>query len=259
MEYWICLSIFPFFFSSNWVSVYQDNDYNGGAFTIRTRSVNGLLRQSGAIVGTLIIGFLLDWQRFSRRTRAKMGYCIIWVIIMVVWGCTYIFEKDNPRILNKEAPRIDVTNSYGALALYPLFFGISDSIYQTYAYWLMRTLSNSSRHLAYYAGFYKCLQSVGSAIMFRLDAQKTSYSTIFFLSWGSLMIGLLFAFYVVFFLVEESKEGELLQANEGVNVTESEMREKGVIRLSMTGGSTSAGLFSLIMCHSNRSLLRSST
>lgn len=57
MEYWICLSIFPFFFSSNWVSVYQDNDYNGGAFTIRTRSVNGLLRQSGAIVGTLIIGF----------------------------------------------------------------------------------------------------------------------------------------------------------------------------------------------------------
>jgi hypothetical protein len=36
----------------------------------------------------------------------------------------------------------------------------------------MGALSNDMRKLAYYSGFYKGIQSVGAAIIFRVDAKK---------------------------------------------------------------------------------------
>jgi hypothetical protein len=41
--------------------------------------------------------------------------------------------------------------------------------------WLMGAMSNEPRRLAYLTGFYKGLQSAGSAITFRIDAQKTPF------------------------------------------------------------------------------------
>lgn len=51
-------------------------------------------------------------------------------------------------------------------------------MWQTYAYWMMGALSNEPRKLAYFAGFYKGIQSAGAAVVWRLDAAGYSYEAL---------------------------------------------------------------------------------
>lgn len=57
----------------------------------------------------------------------------------------------------------------------------------------MGALSNNSRKLANYAGFYKGLQSAGAAIISRIDALNAPYMNEFGSCWGLLLGGLLIA------------------------------------------------------------------
>jgi hypothetical protein len=58
----------------------------------------------------------------------------------------------------------------------------------------MGAISNNSRKLANFAGFYKGIQSAGAAIVFRLDDYKKPYMDIFLSTWvllaGSLVVAL---------------------------------------------------------------------
>jgi hypothetical protein len=62
--------------------------------------------------------------------------------------------------------------------------------------WLrfMGAISNNSRKLANFAGFYKGIQSAGAAIMWRLDGYKVPYLNLFLSCWvllaGSLVVAL---------------------------------------------------------------------
>jgi hypothetical protein len=55
-------------------------------------------------------------------------------------------------------------------------------------------ISNNSRKLANFAGFYKCIQSAGAAIIWRLDGYKVPYMNLFISCWvllaGSLVVAL---------------------------------------------------------------------
>lgn len=62
----------------------------------------------------------------------------------------------------------------GYCVLY-LLYGLIDAMWQTYAYWLMGALSNNPHKLAYFAGFYKGIQSAGAAVVWRMDATGTSF------------------------------------------------------------------------------------
>lgn len=67
----------------------------------------------------------------------------------------------------------------------------------------MGSLSNNSRKLANFAGFYKGLQSAGAAGMWRMDAQKTAFMTEFASCWGLLVGSLFIASPVVFFKIKD--------------------------------------------------------
>ncbi len=58
----------------------------------------------------------------------------------------------------------------------------------------MGAISNNSRKLANFAGFYKGIQSAGAAIIWRLDGLKIPYMNIFASCWillaGSLVVAL---------------------------------------------------------------------
>ena len=58
----------------------------------------------------------------------------------------------------------------------------------------MGAITNNSRKLANFAGFYKGIQSAGAAIIWRLDGLKTPYMDLFASCWillaGSLVVAL---------------------------------------------------------------------
>ncbi|MBE7181749.1 MAG: hypothetical protein INR71_11190, partial [Terriglobus roseus] len=116
----------------------------------------------------------------------------------------------------------------GPMFLY-MFYGFYDAAWQTTAYWLMGSLTNNSRKLANFAGFYKGIQSAGAAIIWRLDAIGIPYWNIFGSTWGLLAGSLICALPLILVKVRDTVpiEEDLKFSDE--TVEEVEAKEGGKI------------------------------
>ncbi|KAI9732014.1 MAG: hypothetical protein M1834_004465 [Cirrosporium novae-zelandiae] len=213
---WI-VTLFPFFIASNWFYTYQRNDFNAAEFTLRTRSFNGLWSNFSNMVGVWLMGLALDFkpERFTRMFRARVGLIWLLVFTLAIWGGGWIFVKDSVR-RNPPDPLIDLTSP----TLYPpriiiyIFWSLYDGMYQSYAYWLMGSLSNNSRRLSHYSGWYKSLQSAGAAVVWRLDGLKIPYTSMYLSTWMILVGSILAATYVAFWKVLEHSFDEPREVEE---------------------------------------------
>ena len=77
---WYILLLFPMFFSSNYFYTYHFQDVNTPYFTLRTRSLNGVLYWISQIIGAGVFGFALDTPMLRRPTRAKAALAALFVI-----------------------------------------------------------------------------------------------------------------------------------------------------------------------------------
>src|SRR6266516_358895 len=168
----IILPLFPMFFVSNWFYTYQFNDVNLARFDIRSRALNNLLYWFAQIVGALVFGAALDISTVRRSVRARVVLVALFVLTMAVWGGGYAFQRQYTRAMIPVADQVktdwDNAGFAGPSILYVLY-GFYDAAWQTTVYWLMGAMTNNGRKTAFYAGFYKGLQSAGAAIAWRLD------------------------------------------------------------------------------------------
>jgi len=197
--------LFPMFFSSNWFYTYQFQDVNLAQFNLRARALNNTLYWTSQILGAYIFGYGLDIKGVRRSTKAKAVLAVLFALTMIVWGGGYAFQKGyarpaddvSPEVL--EAHKLDWTESayIGPMFLY-MFYGFYDAAWQTCIYWYMGSLTNNSRKLANFTGFYKGIQSAGAAIISRVDALKAPYMNNFAASWTLLAGSLVIAAPVIF-------------------------------------------------------------
>ncbi|GAC75375.1 uncharacterized conserved protein [Moesziomyces antarcticus T-34] len=202
---WVVL-MFPMFLASNWFYTWQFNDYNGVLFTLRTRSLNNLLYWLSQMVGSLAIGQILDNKRMSRRSRAWIGWSVVFVVMWAVWGGSYDVQKTYTRAsIDAETKRIDFKDGgkyVGYVFLY-IFSGVLDAIWQNLAYWLIGACSNDLSKLGYLAGFYKSMQSAGAAGAFAMDNDKHPFMTNLAVTWGLCAAGMIFIIPVIALRVTE--------------------------------------------------------
>ena len=184
---WRVLCMLPFFFSANVFYAYQQNFVNGETFNIRTRSLNSALYWIAQMFGGLIMGFLLDLPFLSRLNRAKLGWATLFVTGMAIWGGGYKFQVwQNRRLAAGLKQDIDYTNgsiSAGPIILY-ILYGAYDALWQSMAYWLMGTESNSAERAAVLVGSYKTFQAAGGALAWRINALGKSPMSQFAMNWG---------------------------------------------------------------------------
>ncbi|KAF2120923.1 major facilitator superfamily domain-containing protein [Lophiotrema nucula] len=192
--------LFPMFFASNWFYTYQFNDVNHARFNTRTRALNNTLYWVAQMLGALVFGFALDLN-IRRTTRAKIAWISMLVLTFAVWGGGYAFQKkytrsiEDPKLADAFKYDWDTNGYAGPLFLY-IFYGFYDAAWQTCVYWFMGAITNNSRKLANFAGFYKGIQSAGAAIIWRLDGygKPPPYMNLFASCWvllaGSLVIAL---------------------------------------------------------------------
>ncbi|KAI5118508.1 hypothetical protein M0805_007678 [Coniferiporia weirii] len=201
--------LFPMFFASNWFYTWQFNDYNAALFNIRTRSLNSFVYWTSQIFGSIFIGLLLDTKRLSRRTRAFLGWAVLFIMVFIVHIWAYFYQKDYTRASVKDAPTIDIYDSvYPARVWLYIFCGLLDAMWQTTAYWMMGALSNDPAKLAYLSGFYKSLQSAGAAGVWRADAVGLPFMNIFISTWVLLVAGLLCVLPMLYVRVKDHTEME---------------------------------------------------
>lgn len=151
------------------------NDYNNAIFNIRARSLNNLVYWLSQIVGSIVIGALLDKDAISRRVRAFSGWVVLFVMVFVVHIWAYFYQKCAvPRFLEfitnlqirqytratypPDAPKIDIyDHGYAGRIWMYIFCGLLDAMWQTTAYWLMGAMSNDPAKLAHFTGFCKSI------------------------------------------------------------------------------------------------------
>jgi len=69
-------------------------------------------------------------------------------------------------------------------------------------------LTNNGRKLANFAGFYKGIQSAGSAIIWRLDGLKRPFMGLFISCWVLLAGSLIISLPLIFFKIEDTSDLE---------------------------------------------------
>jgi len=204
---WRILALLPMFFASNYFYAYQ-GAVNAAKFDGPTRAVIAALEGAGAIVGALLIGFLvLDASWLSRKTRGWLGLTFVSVTTIVVWSCglswqlTFTRETVGTKINYKD------DNFAGKGSLF-FFYYFGDACYQALAYWIMAALTNDPFTLARFAGLYKAVQSAGAAGSFGMDAVKTPYLNEHLASWIMMLVSFPLAGIVIYTIKETNYDVE---------------------------------------------------
>jgi heme/copper-type cytochrome/quinol oxidase subunit 3 len=184
------------------------NEYNDALFNIRARSLNNLLYWLAQIIGSISIGFLLDQRHISRRTRAFWGWSILFVMVFAVHIWAYFYQKQYTRAsIPPDSEKLDIFGpGYTAKLWLYIFCGLLDAMWQTTAYWIMGAMSNDPSKLAHFTGFYKSFQSGGAAGVWRADALKIPFMSVFISTWVLLVAGLVFALPMIFLRVRDHTE-----------------------------------------------------
>ncbi|KAF2860333.1 MFS general substrate transporter [Piedraia hortae CBS 480.64] len=203
--YIVCL--WPMFFASNWFYTYQFNDVNLASFNTRTRALNNTLYWTAQIVGATVFGYALDYSRLRRTTRAQLAWVALLLLTIGVWGGGYAYQLHYSRSSIKDKIGMDWTSSgYGGPLVLFISYGFYDAAWQTCVYWFMGAISNNSRKLANFAGFYKGIQSAGAAIIWRLDGLDSPppYMNIFASCWALLAGSLIVAAPVMLLKIKDT-------------------------------------------------------
>ena len=72
--------------------LYQPNCGNGKTFDIRTRALNGAFHWMVQMTGDMLIELILDLHQPNRRLPAMLGWVILFVTGMAIWGDGYAFQ-----------------------------------------------------------------------------------------------------------------------------------------------------------------------
>ncbi|VDC04181.1 unnamed protein product [Peniophora sp. CBMAI 1063] len=204
---WRMLALTPMFFASNYFYAYQ-GAVNAFYFDGPTRAVNATLEGAGAIIGALIIGiFILDAPRFKRRTRGWLGLAFVTICTIVIWACALRWQVTFTRSSNLTKMSYHDSDYASKGTLY-FFFYFGDAAYQALAYWIMGAITNDPFKLARYAGFYKALQSAGSAGSFGMDAVATPFLNEHLASWVMMLVSLPLAGLVIYNVHDTSYQDE---------------------------------------------------
>ncbi|KAF8580213.1 MFS general substrate transporter [Ramaria rubella] len=197
------------FFASNYFYAYQ-GAINTAKFDGPTRALNATLESAGAIVGAIMIGYLvLDGKLFARRTRGYMGLGVVTAMTIIVWSCALAWQVTFDRAdADVGAPINYKDESYTRMGALFFFYYFSDSCYQALAYWIMSALTNDPFALARFAGFYKAIQSAGAAGSFGMDAVATQFLNEHLASWVLMLISFPPAFLVIRSIKETNYDDE---------------------------------------------------
>ncbi|OMO69151.1 Ion channel regulatory protein, UNC-93 [Corchorus capsularis] len=180
---WKMLLIVPASWASNFFYSYQFNNVNGLLFNLRTRGLNNVFYWGAQMVGSIGIGYVLDFSFKSRRMRGFVGIGVVALLGTAIWGgglanqIPYTHDK-LPRKLDFKEPAFA-----GPFVLY-FSYGLLDAMFQSMVYWIIGALADDSQTLSRYSGFYKGVQSAGAAVAWQVDTHKVPLLSQLIVNWS---------------------------------------------------------------------------
>lgn len=221
---WKMLLIVPAAWSSNFFYTYQFNNVNGVMFNLRTRGLNNVFYWGAQMLGSIGIGYIMDFSFKSRRTRGFFGIGLVAAVSTAIWAGGLANQLGYSR--NHKPDKLDFKDSgadfAGPFVLY-FGFGLLDAMFQSTVYWVIGALANDSETLSRYVGFYKGVQSAGAAVAWQVDTHNVSFLSQLILNWVLTTVS--YPLLVVLVLLAVKNEGEEKEITKGKEVTPASVKE----------------------------------
>ncbi|KAL1290594.1 hypothetical protein HN51_059240 [Arachis hypogaea] len=200
---WKMLLMVPASWCSNFFYTYQFNHVNKTMFTLRTRGLNNVFYWGAQMLGSVGIGYVMDFSFKSRRKRGLVGILVVSVLGTGIWAGALANQiKTPPKILDFK----DSGDSFaGPFVLY-FSFGLLDAMFQSMVYWVIGALANDSEILSRYTGFYKGIQSAGAAVAWQIDNHNVSSKAQLTVNWILTTISYPMLLVLVLMAVKEDKD-----------------------------------------------------
>ncbi|XP_071725236.1 UNC93-like protein 1, partial [Rutidosis leptorrhynchoides] len=205
---WKMLLIFPAAWASNFFYSYLFNNVNGVIFNMRTRGLNNVFYFGAQMIGSIGIGYVLDFSFKSRRMRGFVGIGVVALLGTGIWvgglASQLTYSRDNiPEV------KLDFKDSWsdfaGPFVLY-FSYGLLDAMFQSMVYWVIGALADDSEILSRYSGFYRGVQSAGAAVAWQVDTRKVSFLSQLIVSWSLITISYPMLMLLVYLAVKDDKE-----------------------------------------------------
>lgn len=208
---WKMRLLVPAAWASNFFYSYQFNNVNGLMFNLRTRGLNNVFYWGAQMLGSVGIGYVMDFSFQSRRTRGLVGIGIVALFGTAIWGGGLASQlnyshDDPPKRLDFKTSGNDFA---GPFVLY-FSYGLLDAMFQSMVYWVIGALADDSETLSRYTGFYKGVQSAGAAVAWQVDTHKVSLLSQLIINWSLTTVSYPLLVVLVMLAVKDddkSKEG----------------------------------------------------
>ena len=114
--------LIPIMIYAQWFVSYQWQ-FNYTYFSVRGRALNSLLFYLSGFAISILMGWILDWERFTRKTRAKIGFWMMMICVGSSWVVGMVVQTKYMR----EKPLLDWNDpGYGLGCFTFLLWGLSD-------------------------------------------------------------------------------------------------------------------------------------
>ena len=217
--------LLPFFFFSYFYYAYQSN-YLATYFNIRTRAFSSLLSPLGAIISSYLMGFYLDSQRWSERSKGLIMLVIVFIFQMGLWTWISILRSiygDNASI------GIDWTDGMHFNRTYPVafFMNFVGQGTQNYLYWVVGHFAFSVNNVSSYVGVLRSIEALGQTVAWAITETSSTTSPVsIYINFIGLFISIIISIPVIMKLSYESKEKEEIDINENGSSTPTLSLEK---------------------------------
>ncbi|WRT69310.1 uncharacterized protein IL334_006294 [Kwoniella shivajii] len=146
-------------FVSTWLTSY---------FTVRSRAFSSFFTPFAGICSSFIIGTFLDKQSIHIRTRARIAFATIVIIMTGTWIWAIILQKrfyDNPPVFDW------FQGGFGsAYALVFLWTFIGQS-FQQYLYWVVGQYTTDLSSLSHHTGILRGLEALGQTVAWAMQSE----------------------------------------------------------------------------------------
>uniref|UniRef100_A0A6N2LPE5 Uncharacterized protein n=1 Tax=Salix viminalis TaxID=40686 RepID=A0A6N2LPE5_SALVM len=172
------------------------------------------LATSFTMVGSVGIGYILDFSFQSRRKRGFVGIGVVSVLGTVIWagGLANQLGYSHEDLPSKLDFKDSASDFAGPFVLY-FSYGLLDAMFQSMVYWVIGALADDSEILSRYAGFYKGVQSAGAAIAWQVDTHKVPLLAQLIVNWSLTTVSYPLLIILVMLAVKDEKKGDEASAN----------------------------------------------
>ncbi|KAJ5107473.1 hypothetical protein N7456_004148 [Penicillium angulare] len=155
------ISYFYNAFISTWLTDY---------FTVRSRAFSSFFTNFAGIASSFLIAALLDRQSIHIKTRAKVAFSAIVLVLVGTWIWACILQ--NQFYNAPTAPVFDwFKGGFGKSYALVFFWTFGGQAFQQYLYWLVGQYSTDISSLSYHCGILRGFEALGQTVAWAMQSE----------------------------------------------------------------------------------------